>query len=150
MAAFKIPIKGPAGVVVLVIIIIGFIYYLFFMPFMATTADRKAIRGKIEEIRTADIGRIAKTTVDQYKKTGKTRDTSQDIKDLSGKIAITEMEGKNPVFGSAKVKVTYTLDGKTPKDGGILYFRLYRRKGRKHAIRKITEVSQITEDDYRK
>lgn len=151
MSEVNMHLKGPAGAIIGGIVIIGFVYYQFFMPFSPSAEDKKAIKEKIEEIRVADMGRIAKTTVDQYKKTGKTRDTSKELKALSGKIKITKIEGKKGSFGRTKIKVTYTLDGKTPKNnGGTLYFSLYRRKQNRRSLRKITELSQITEDDYQK
>lgn len=150
MPEMKINLKGPIGAVIGILVLGGVIYYQFFMPFLPTEEDKKAIREKIEQLRLEDMSRIAKTTVEQYKNTGKTRDTSKEIKDLSGKIGITDIQGKKSFFSGIKVKVTYTIDGKTPEtDGGVLYFRIHRDQS-ENSMRKITDVYQITEDDFGK
>ena len=149
MAEMKFNIKGPVGAVVAILIVGGFICFRLFMPFWATSEDKKALKEEIERMRNEDISRIAKTTIDQYKNTGKTRDTSKEIKVLTGDVKITNIEGKRSFLGSLKVKVNYTIGGKTPAgDGGILYFRLTRRKRSRNSSRKISAVSQITEDVY--
>jgi hypothetical protein len=128
MAEMNFNLKGPVGIVVAVLVIAGYISYRLFMPFWATSEDKIAIKEEIERLRTEDMNRITKTTIDQYKKTGDTRNTSKEIKQLMGDIKITDIEGKKSFMGDLKVKVKYTIGGNIPPDGGIIYFRLYRRK----------------------
>ncbi len=151
MSEMKFNFKGPVGAVIGILIIAGIFYYKYFMPFSPTTRDKKAIIEKIEQLRIADMARISSTGVKFYKKTGKVVDNTKDIESLSGKIVITDIQGKRGFTSGIKIKVSYTVGGKTPKgDGGILFFKLYRRKRGKSSIRKIVDLSQITEDLYEK
>lgn len=151
MSEMRFNLKGPVGAIIGLLIVGGFVFFRFFMPFFATSQDKRAIIGKIKEINNAEVNRITKATVKHFKNTGKAIKTSDEIKGLVSDIKITDIEGKKKFLGGTKIKVTYTIDGKTPKhDGGVLFFRLYRRKQRRRSNRKITELSQITKDDFEK
>jgi len=151
MSEMRLNVKGPIGAVIAVIVISAVGYFHFFVPFKPTSRDKKAILEKIESLRLAEMSQISGVNVKQYKETGRFRDDSKEIKDLSGKIEITEIQGKKGFISGTKIKVIYTIGGKTPKgDGGVLCFKLYRRKHRKSHITRRVELTQITEDDYEK
>ena len=151
MSEMKFNVNGPIGAVLGILIVGGILYYKYFMPFSPTTRDKKAILEKIEELRIADMARISKAGVDLHKNTGKVVDNTKDIVDLSGKIVITDIQGKRGFTSGIKIKVTYTIGGKTPKsDAGILFFKLYRRKRGKSSMRRKVDLTQITEDLYEK
>lgn len=151
MSEMKFDIKGPVGAVLGVVILGAIIYFKYFMPFTPTVQDREAVLEKLKQLRVADMSMISKANVDHYKETGQIVDSSKAIKNLTGKIEITDIAGKKTFLSGIKIKVTYTIDGKTPKaDGGVLYFQLHRRKQGKIGVKKIIDLYQITEDNYGK
>ena len=151
MSEAKFNIKGPAGAVVAVIAIGVFVYMEFFMPFSITSREKKAIFEKIDGIRLSKLTKIATSTTKKFKETGKVTDDSKEIKELSGEVKITEVTGKKSFLSGTKVKVVYTLAGKTPKaDGGVMYFKLYRRKNRKGRTsrNRRVELTKISKEAY--
>jgi lipopolysaccharide export LptBFGC system permease protein LptF len=151
MSEMKFNVKGPVGAVIAVVVIGVVVYVKFFIPFSPTSSDKKAIMEKIENLRLSEMSQVSGANMKQYKNTGKFRDDSKELKNLSGKIEITEIQGKKGFLSGTKIKVIYTIDGKTPKsDGGVLFFKLYYKKRRKSSIRKKVELTQITEDYYKK
>jgi len=151
MPEMNFKIKGPVGAVIGGIVICVFIYVQFFMPFSLTSREKKIVLQELENMRVAEMLQTSSANMKRYKETGQYRDDSKEIKALSGKIEITSIEGKKSLFYGSKMKVTYTIDGKTPKgDGGVLFFKVYRRKRRKSTTRNIIELTQITEDYYDK
>ena len=151
MSEAKFNMKGPAGAIVALIAIGVFVYMEFFMPFSATSRDKKAIIEKIESMRGSAISKIATSVTQKFKKAGKVTDESKKLKDLTGEIKITEVTGKKSFLSGTKVKVVYTIAGKTPKaDGGVLYFKLYRRKKRNGRIssNRRVELTQISKEAY--
>ena len=151
MAETTFNLKGPAGAVIGIIIIGIIIYFKYFLPFAPTDQDKKAILQELEQLRVADMTMVSKASLDHYKNTGKVMDKSKEIKNLTGKIEIREIQGKKSFLSGIKIKVTYTIDGQTPKtDGGIRYFSLHRRKPSANRLQKITDLYQITADDFAK
>lgn len=149
MSEIKFNLKGPAGAVIGIIIIGVIVYFRYFIPFAATAQDKEAIRQELEQMRVADMSMISKASVDHYKNTGKVMDQSKDIRNLTGKIAITDIHSKKSLFSGIKIKVSYTIDGKIPKtDGGVRYFRLHRRERSQHSLQKAIDLYPISEDDY--
>ena len=151
MSEAKFNMKGPAGAIVAVIAIGVFVYMEFFMPFSITSRDKKAILEKIESIKLSKMTQIATSTTKQFKETGKVTDDLKEIKELTGDVNITEVTGKKSFLSGTKVKVVYTIAGKTPKaDGGVMYFKLYRRKKRKGRIsrNRRVELTKISKETY--
>lgn len=147
MSEMKVNLKGPAGTIVAVIAICVFVYMEFFMPFSITSRDKKAIVEKITNARFSEISRITANMARKQTTTEKRDDNLKKIKELTGEVKIIDVKGKKSFLSGTKIKVVYTIGGKSPKDdGGVIYFKLYRRKtGRS---RRRVELTRISKEDY--
>lgn len=151
MSESKLKIKGPIGFIIGFIVIVIFIYVQFFTPYTPSDIEKKAILKEIKQLNLKELLQLTTSNTKQYKNSGKFRDDSKEIKDLSGEVKIIKIEGKKTFLLGTKIKVTYTIDGKTLKPtGGIKYFTLRRIKRKKSNTNRIKRISltQITEDDY--
>ena len=144
----KIDFKGPVGMILGVIFIGVMVYIKFFLPYSVTLADRKAILKKLKELQMEDISRINKVNMDHFKKSGQFFDDSKELANIMGDIKIVKVEGKKAILGD-KIKVSFTISGKVPKnDRGIRFFSINRRYRKNNHTLKETILREITEDDY--
>lgn len=151
MAEIKLNTKGPLGVVLGILILGGIIYYQFLMPVHLGSREKREILDEIRDIKMAEVAKLTGTTVQQYKATGKVANSvTGKIKQLSGKLKLDKIESKRSIFSGTKIKVTYTIDGKTPKDGGVVYLKLYRRQRSSSGRRRNMNIYRITKSEYNK
>ena len=149
MAEMKFNFKGPVGIVIGIVVVGVIAYVQFFMPLSVSSKDKKAILKKLELIRLTRMSKTSTATMKQYKNTGKFKNDLSQLEELSGNIKIVEVKGTKSLFSGNKIRVVYTIGGKTSKiDGGVLYFRIYHRKKRKSSHRKRVELTQITKASY--
>lgn len=149
MAEIKFNTKGPAGIIIGLLVLAGVVYYQFFMPVYLSSAEKRAILHKIENIRMTEVAELSGTAVKFYKKTGNINDVTANLKALRGKIKITKIQGKRTFLSGIKIKVTYTIAGKIPKsDSGVLYFKLRHLKRGKNVRRRSINLYKITESEY--
>lgn len=149
MAEVKFNTKNPIGMILVVIAAFVFIYVEFLMPFHVTSRDKRAIKQKIEELKCSKMGQIATGTAEKIKATGNVTDGLKKMKELTGEIKITDVKGKKSFFSGTKIKVVYTIGGKTPKaDGGVLYFKLYRQKNGRTSNRRRVSLFQISKKAF--
>ena len=150
MSEMKLNFKGPLGVVLGVIVIVIVIYVKFFMGYIITDKDKEFIRAEIKQLRLSEMSKISDATIKQYKKSGKYLDNSKEILALSKEPKIIKIDSKKNIMGGAKIKVTYTVDGKVPEnDGGIRYFNIQKNNRKKNSnIRKRVHLREITVDDF--
>ncbi|MCF6177631.1 MAG: hypothetical protein L3J71_17890 [Victivallaceae bacterium] len=147
----EVKAKGPLGIIIIILVIAGGIYYQFFMPVYLNSRERRKIHEAIKDVRMVELAKLTDATVKHYKATGKAANVLDKVKALSGKIEIKKIDSKRSLLGGVKLKVTYTMGGKVPKDdGGVCYFKMYSPKRKKSGRRRSINLYKITEREYNK